>query len=336
MTFAGREYSRLVPLLLPPAELRLQPPPQGSHDALGRLSTALRAVPAKKRGDNLLIGTWNIRAFARVNRKWATATGDSPLRNLQDICAIATVIARFDVVALVEVKSDLTGLRLLMQILGPTWSFIVSDVTEGDAGNSERLAFVFDLRRVRPSGLAGEIVIPDSVLRDPAAVLREQFARTPYAVSFRAGDKGFTLVSLHIKWGTRSERTPEIAAIADWLSDRADDPDDFNRNLIALGDFNIERRSDPNWEAFISRGLTPPAELLDAPRTVGERRGLNSFYDQIAWFTKGAREALTLKYRTAGTFDWTEHILQEVTRNSTKEARISDHFPLWAEFGLGD
>jgi endonuclease/exonuclease/phosphatase family metal-dependent hydrolase len=325
-----------VPPLFPPAELRLEPPPQTARDTLGRLSTALREVPAKKRADNLLIGTWNIKAFSRVNRKWETATGDSPLRNLQDMCAIADVVSRFDVVALVEVKRDLTALRLLLRILGPNWSFIVSDVTEGDAGNSERLAYVFDLRRVRPSGLAGEIVIPDAVLRDPAAVLREQFARTPYAVSFSAGDKGFTLVSLHIKWGTPAQRTPEIAAIAEWLRDRADDPDEFNRNMIALGDFNIDRRSDPNWEAFISRGLTPPAELLDAPRTVGERRGLNSFFDQIAWFTKGSREALTLKYRTAGTFDWTAHILQEVARNTTKEARISDHFPLWAEFGLAD
>jgi Endonuclease/Exonuclease/phosphatase family len=325
-----------VPALFPPPELRLQPPPQAAHDVLGRLSTALREVPAKRRGDNLLIGTWNIRAFSRVNRKWTTATGDSPLRNLQDMCAIAHVISRFDVVALVEVKRDLEALRLLMQILGPNWSFIVSDVTEGDPGNSERLAFVFDLKRVRPSGLAGEIVIPDSVLRDPAAVLKEQFSRTPYAVSFKAGPKTFTLVSLHIKWGTAAQRTPEITAIAQWLKDRADDEDEFNRNLIALGDFNIDRLDDPNWQAFIGLGLTPPAELLDAPRTVGERRGLNSFFDQIAWFTKGSREALTLKYRTAGTFDWTAHILQEVARNSTKEARISDHFPMWAEFGLLD
>jgi len=323
-----------VPPLFPPAELRLVPPPQSARDSLGRLSTALRALPAKKRGDNLLIGTWNIRAFSRVNRKWETATGDSPLRNIQEMCAIADVISRFDVVALVEVKRDLEALRFLMQILGPNWSFIVSDVTEGDAGNSERLGFVYDLKRVRPSGLAGEIVIPDSVLHDPAAVLREQFARTPYAVSFRAGTKGFTLVSLHIKWGAPADRTPELKTIAEWLKDRADDADEFNRNLIALGDFNIERRTDPNWEAFISSGLTPPAELLDAPRTVGERTGLHSFFDQIAWFTNGNREALTLTYRTAGTFDWTEHILQEVQRNSTKEARISDHFPLWAEFGL--
>ena len=55
-----------------------------------------------------------------------------------------------------------------------------------------------------------------------------------------------------------------------WLRDNADDPDEFNRNLIALGDFNIDRRDDPNWHAFVSaEGPLPPYELLDLPRTVG-------------------------------------------------------------------
>jgi Endonuclease/Exonuclease/phosphatase family len=318
--------------LLPPPELRLQPPPQNARDALGRLSAALREVPAKRRGDNLLIGTWNIKALSRVNRKWATATGDSPLRNLQDMCAIADVISRFDVVALVEVKRDLEALRFLMQILGPNWSFIVSDVTEGDPGNSERLAYVFDLKRVKPSGLAGEIVIPDSVLRDPAAVIREQFARTPYAVSFKAGAKGFTLVSLHIKWGTASQRTPEITAIAQWLKDRADDEDEFNRNLIALGDFNIDRRDDPYWLAFASTGLGAPIPLQEARRNIAASSGgTDKYYDQIAWFQDGNLAKLTLEYKAAGSFLWTDYILQGMT-NPSKKARISDHYPLWVEF----
>jgi hypothetical protein len=322
--------------LLPPKSLDLPTPPSSSVKALKALDEALdRAIPRKRQGDNLIIGSWNIRAFARVNRKWSTRSGDDPLRNLQDICAIAEVISHFDVCAVVEVKRNLDALRLLMSILGANWAFIVSDVTEGDRGNDERLGYIFDLRRVRPSGLAGEIVVPDEVLDEPQAILDQQFDRTPYTVSFRAGPKSFTLVSLHIKWGEASaERTPEIEAFAEWLADHADDPDEFNRNLIALGDFNIDRFGDPNWQAFVSRGLAPPEELLDAPRTVGETESKHSFYDQIAWFTKGNREALTLEYRTSGTFDWTKHILRRVKPATTKEARLSDHFPLWAEFGL--
>lgn len=320
--------------LTAPDALALPPAPAEAEDTRAALRRGLRAVPPKRRGANLLIGTWNIRSFGRITPRWSTTTGDSPLRNLADLYCIAEVVARFDVVALVEVKRNLDALRLLTRVLGPSWAFIVSDVTGGSAGNSERLAYVFDLRRVRPSGLAGEIVVPPEALEDAAAVLRTQFARTPYAVSFRAGDQGFTLISLHILWGDGAgERTPEIAAIADWMADAADDPDEFNRNLIALGDFNIDRLGDPNWRAFVERGLSPPAELLDAPRTVGDSGDTRHFYDQIAWFTKGNREALRLGYRTAGSFPWTDHLLHDV-RRSTKTARISDHFPLWAEFAL--
>jgi hypothetical protein len=35
-------------------------------------------------------------------------------------------------------------------------------------------------------------------------------------------------------------------------------------NLLALGDFNIDRIGDPLFEAFTSTGLTPPADDLEA------------------------------------------------------------------------
>jgi hypothetical protein len=295
------------------------------------------AIPAKVVDRNLLIATWNIRQFARVNERWATGAGQSPKRNLLDLCCIAEIVSRFDVVALVEVKRNLAALRLLMQILGPDWGFIVSDPVEGEPGNDERLGFLFDLRRVRPSGLAGELVIPDADLGAETAAMKKQWARTPYAVSFQAGSSYFTLVTLHILWGERAaDRTAELRGAAKWLAEHAVDSDDFNRNLIALGDFNIDRLDDPNWQAFIVEfGLSPPDKLLDVPRTVGETPGKHSFYDQIAWFTKGKRSALTLRYKDAGGFIWSDHLLADVTQ-SEKEARISDHYPLWAEFWLRD
>ena len=323
---------------LPPASAGLPAPPDVSLQVLQELTARLdAAIPAKVVDRNLLIGTWNIRQFARITKRWQATPDDDPKRNLEDLCCIAEVISRFDVVALVEVKRNLEALRLLMQTLGPEWGFVVSDVTEGTPGNVERLAFVFDLRRVRPSGLAGEIVIPEEELGSADAIIRRQFARTPYSVSFGAADKAFTLVSLHILWGTEpDDRTPEIRAIAKWFADHADDPDGFNRNMIALGDFNIDRVGDANWNAFVVEyGLSPPDKLLDVPRTVGETKGLHSFYDQIAWFTKGKRSALTLRYEDSGGFIWTDHLLVDV-KQSEKEARISDHYPLWAEFHLRD
>src|SRR5262249_13897555 len=104
---------------------------------------------------------------------------------------------------------------------------------------------------------------------------------------------------------------------------------------IALGDFNLDRRGDPNWEAFISRGLSAPIQLDDLPRTIFRSKAKRtSFYDQIAWFTKGNREALTLPFLGAGNAPWTEYLLRDLGAVA-KSWRISDHYPLWAEFALG-
>jgi hypothetical protein len=105
------------------------------------------------------VATWNVRALSDVTEKWRVEEGDRPLRDLFDIRCIAEVVSRFDVVAVQEVRGNLTALQTLIAALGPNWATIMTDVTRGKAGNNERMAFVFDLRRVRPSGLAGELVV---------------------------------------------------------------------------------------------------------------------------------------------------------------------------------
>ena len=52
-----------------------------------------------------------------------------------------------------------------------------------------------------------------------------------------------------------------------------------------LGDFNLDRRGDPLYAAFLSTGLWPPAELDHVPRTVFDNDKESHFYDQIAWFS---------------------------------------------------
>jgi hypothetical protein len=129
---------------------------------------------------------------------------------------------------------------------------IISGATEGAAGNGERLAFLCDSTRVQPSGLVGEIVLPP-IGEDP----QRQFARTPYTASFSRAGVEFTLAaSVHILWGKNpTERLPEITAFAQWMHDWAVRPNDWNSNLIVLGDFNLDRIGGPLYEAFISTGL---------------------------------------------------------------------------------
>jgi len=42
------------------------------------------------------------------------------------------------------VGGDLAALRTLMKTLGPSWRFLMTDVTRGAAGGGERMVFVFD------------------------------------------------------------------------------------------------------------------------------------------------------------------------------------------------
>src|SRR5690606_41403544 len=92
--------------------------------------------------------------------------------------------------------SDL-AFRHTLKLLGPHWSFILTDVCKGSEGNDERLAFLFDTRKVKLSGLACELVVPnEQVEKIKEGAFNRQFARTPYAVSFKVANKTFILVTL--------------------------------------------------------------------------------------------------------------------------------------------
>ena len=121
--------------------------------------------------------------------------------------------------------------------------------------------------------------------------------------------------------------------IAEWLARWTKGKDAWGVNLLALGDFNIDRAGDPLFDAFTSTGLTPPAELNDIPRTIFDKPDGGHFDDQIAWFTgAGGVPALTLQYAGAGTFDFVPHLMTSLSKTELSW-RISDHYPLWAEFG---
>lgn len=287
-------------------------------------------LPARRTDHNLIVATWNIRNFGRVQRTW-DETGESPVRNLRGLAYIAEVIRQFDVVALQEIKRDTAGLRLLLdEFLGPEWGVTLSDVSVGAKGNQERLAYVYDRRRVTPSGLAGEIVLPPTTDGDPT----EQFDRTPYVVGFRTGAERFALLTAHIRYGDRpADRRPELERLAAYtatqLRDRARFAGAEEANLIVLGDFNIDARTveDPLFATFVASGLTVPPALRDVPTTTGTRP---KHYDQIAWFM-GELDLLT--DGRAGVVDFGGAVYRELSPRQMTD-RVSDHFPLWVEFLL--
>jgi hypothetical protein len=119
----------------------------------------------------------------------------------------------------------------------------------------------------------------------------------------------------------------------------ADRKNDLNKNLLVLGDFNLDRLGNPLYEAFVSTGLWPPAVLNDVPRTIFDNDRTRHFYDQIAWFGdttdrggQGLLDGLTFTGQ-GGTFDFLPHVFAGLTKNEVSW-RISDHYPLWVEFAV--
>lgn len=112
----------------------------------------------------------------------------------------------------------------------------------------------------------------------------------------------------------------------------------FHHNLLCLGDFNIDRQGSPLFDAFKSTGLAVPAVLVDLPRTVFDDPGDPSddkFYDQIAWFMTGSGALMNLDLRTGGNFDFQPHVYTDTSLTPISISfRVSDHFPLWLEFGI--
>ena len=100
-------------------------------------SPAPKGVPNRTLDSSLIIGTWNLRDFD--NNKFRHGP-----RRRESLHYIAEIISSFDVCALQEINEDLEPIKQVLSLLGPTWDFIATDVTQGAGGNRERMAFVYD------------------------------------------------------------------------------------------------------------------------------------------------------------------------------------------------
>lgn len=315
------------------------PPPNVREDLVALGEALTLRIPAKS-DHNLLIATWNIRSFSSLTRKWFATGAESPKRDLQGLRSIIEILQRFDVIAIQEVKGDLRALRDTIKFLGDTWAFLMTDVNIDDAGNDERFVFLFDRSRVRPSGLAAEIVIPpEEIEKAEPGDLRGQFVRPPYAVSFQRENATFILVTLHVIFGgSEADRVPELRAIARWMKNWARRSNRFHHNLLTLGDFNIDRAGSVGYESFVSTGLHVPDHLMNLPRTIfddPDDPNDDAFYDQIAWFQSGGHDLIDMTPRVGGNFNFLPYVYRGSGLSKTSVSyRVSDHLPLWMEFEI--
>jgi len=327
-------------------------------------------IPPKDADHNLLLATWNIRDFDKVNRRGFGK------RLPESHFYIAEIISRFDIVAVQEVN-QLGEWEQVMDILGPNWSYIATDVTDRSlGGNGERMVFVYDRRKVWHQHIAGEIVLPTSMLiskveaevGEDKFVAGKQFRRTPFVASFQSGWFKFDLCTVHIYYGERSgeklqQRVEEIDAVAKYLGERADINLGEDRATILLGDFNIVSPEHKTMKALLKNKFKVPKDLQHPTNVIKTH-----YYDQIAFKTKrnvlefidsntddplkknaGVFDLFGSAYKTSQQADY-EDAMRETSALAKKPYfgdlkkyykawrtyQLSDHNPLWVRLKVNE
>ncbi len=279
---------------------------------------AAAKIPSSKLDETLNLASWNIREFGKARRSEAA------------IHYLAEILGQFDLIGIVELRDDLTDLGRVLQILGPTWRCVYSDMIPDAGGNRERLGFIYDKRAVTFNGLAAEANAPRTK-KGEEYLSEDSFWRAPYMASFRAGSFDFIVLTTHIRWGDSEQaRAAEIGRLADWIEAKRVEKTAEDKDLIVMGDFNIPSRDDALFKALTKHGLKIPTPLLGAHGTNLEQ---DKRYDQIlhhpiypASFTKAG-----------GSLDFfvdEKSIKQLFPGGMTKEKftyQLSDHLPLWIQ-----
>lgn len=288
-----------------------------------RLRIGRAKIPPSVLDESINIATWNIREFGKKRRRRAS------------IHYIAEILNEFDLIAITELRDNLSDFAAVLNILGPYWRFIYSDYILDRGGNRERMAYLYDKRAVSFTGLSSELDAPRKKDKETGEY-RSEFSwwRRPFIASFSAGSFDFVLITVHIRWGSdKKERIKPLKLLAETLERRRKQKHSIDKDIILLGDFNIPKVNDKLYEAITSKGLKVPKAI----RGIGHGSNLkkDKRYDQILHYTEHTKcftdNAGVLDFYTGGIsklFPGEKLSKREFT------SELSDHLPLWIQLDV--
>ena len=280
-------------------------------------------IPSSSLDEAINVATWNIRHWGQKRRKRCS------------LHYIAEILSQFDLIAITELRRNVSELTYVLDLLGPYWNAVFSDYTADAGGNKERIAFVYDSRAVQFTGLAAETDGPRQKNRTTGQYVPEfNWWRKPYIGSFKAGNFDFALLAVHLQWGTAKGRKREIEELAKWIQTFQKDEYRVDRDVIAVGDFNIPSFRSSLYKAATQYGLTAPKSLLKLDH--GSNLSGSKRYDQILHHPTLTGSVFT---DHGGVVDFYRgnHRGLAPYRNLTKTKftyELSDHLPLWVQLKI--
>jgi hypothetical protein len=293
-----------------------------ARSGLERLSTLLTdAVPPRRPDGNLLLATWCLRQFGR-------RPNEAPESHFY----IAQILSAFDLIAVQEVDRDLERFRRVLEILGPDWGHLISDVKPGPLGNNERVAVVYYTPRVEFLNVSGGVVLPNKQL-----IGGRQFARTPFSALFGAGPLQLNLVTAHLYWGRQPEdRLAEATALARHLSRRAKRE---NQNYVVAGDFCRGERDWDGLDVWREAEFVIPDSTLHPSNALG-----NKYYDVMGFrfdrnpveFPQDGPRSGAVGFFDVVLRDTDEDLFRGLGASISSDRTSPNHYRLWRSFEISD
>ncbi|OGU64968.1 MAG: endonuclease [Stygiobacter sp. RIFOXYC12_FULL_38_8] len=273
-------------------------------------------IPASKVDETLNIATWNIREFGKKKRTEAA------------VHYIAEILGQFDLIGIVELRDDLSDLNRVLQILGPYWKTVYSDMIPDPGGNRERIAYIYDKRTVTFTGLAAE-ANPPRKKKGSEYLNVINWWRSPYIASFRAGNFDFVVITAHIRWGeNEKERLGELKMLADWVEMKSKEKFNEDKDILVMGDFNIPNIESDLFSAVVSKGLMIPEAL--SKKSFGTNLEKDKRYDQILHLPIYKNKFTN----NGGVVDFYAGNIKPLFKDLDKSKftyQMSDHLPLWIQ-----
>lgn len=317
-----------------------------------------QAIPARRTENNLIIANWNLKEF-----------GHNTQRLPESYFYIAEIINRFDLVAVQEIKSTLKDLEIILRILGKEWAYLINDITEGRAGNSERSGYLYHRQRVRPSGLAGEIALWEELTANSTV---KQLKRAPYITGFETGWKKFELINVHLHPGETAAdlayRLEEVKLLTQAIDYKVTRNRLWSNNLVLVGDMNLYHptptnpKDQPAIAAINQINFREVESLIGLDTNATGSQAYDRLFFHVNPYFRFARAAdgrenggvfpcFSHLYTEADAAAYTDAMLavyggdQDLNqpdirakyfKNTWRKNQLSDHYPIWAEINIDD
>ena len=257
------------------------------------------ASAAAESRDSIRIATFNIQAF-----------GKSKIAKPATTKALVDIIKKYDLVAVQEIKDKREKVAdQFLSMLGRGWAMSESPRTgqnPDDRHSQEQYVFYYRTDRVLEDGDGA--LFPDA---------RDDFQREPWMTRFRVVDGNFTfvVVNIHTRPESAVEEINALDKVVSWARGHWRNEDDF----IVLGDFNASC-SYANKKELAASPLSRSGYTWIVPDSADTNLASKKCaYDRIV---------ISTNTKTQYTGSW------GVDRTFF-DRKISDHWPVWAEFYTG-